>query len=203
MAEAIDRVHARVPGREASIALETTAGQGTILGHRFEQIAAILARLGDPGRAGVCLDTCHVFAAGYDLRTPAAYAETMRRFAGEIGFDRLIAVHVNDSKQGLGSRVDRHEHIGRGHLGLESFRSLMNDARLVRVPLVLETPKGEDGREDVANLARLVGLVADAPRNRRPAAFAGAGRGRRPAPATASGGAGGRATAGRAARSRA
>jgi deoxyribonuclease IV len=162
MAEAIDRIHARVAGREASLALETTAGQGTILGHRFEQIAAIIARLADPGRLGVCLDTCHVFAAGYDLRTPTTYDGTLRRFDDAIGLDRLIAVHVNDSKQGLGSRVDRHEHVGRGHLGLEAFRSLMNDPRLTRVPLVLETPKGDDGREDVANLGRLVGLVEGA-----------------------------------------
>jgi deoxyribonuclease-4 len=167
MAEAIDRVHARVPGREASIALETTAGQGTVIGHRFEQIAAILARVGDTGRPGVCLDTCHVFAAGYDLRTPAGYAETMGRFAGEIGLGRLVAVHVNDSKKGLGSRVDRHEHIGRGHLGIEAFRSLMNDGSLLGVPLVLETPKGEDGREDVANLTRLMGLAAGARRAAR------------------------------------
>jgi deoxyribonuclease-4 len=159
MAEAIDRVHARVPAAQASLALETTAGQGTVLGHRFEQIAALMARARSGGRLGVCLDTCHVFAAGYDLRTECGYRDTMQRFDGEIGFDRLVAVHVNDSKRELGSRVDRHEHIGRGHLGLDAFRFLMNDARLVDRALVLETPKDEECREDVVNLNTLIGLV--------------------------------------------
>jgi deoxyribonuclease-4 len=159
MAEAIDRVHARVPAAQASLALETTAGQGTVLGHRFEQIAALMARARSGGRLGVCLDTCHVFAAGYDLRTECGYRDTMQRFDGEIGFDRLVAVHVNDSKRELGSRVDRHEHIGRGHLGLDAFRFLMTDARLVDRALVLETPKDEECREDVVNLNTLIGLV--------------------------------------------
>ena len=159
MTEAIDLVHARVPAAQASLALETTAGQGTVIGHRFEQIAALMARAASGARLGVCLDTCHVFAAGYDLRTARAYDDTMRRFAGEIGFDRLVAVHVNDSKRELGSRVDRHEHIGRGHLGLDAFRFLMNDARLVDRALVLETPKDDECREDVVNLNALIGLV--------------------------------------------
>ena len=159
MAEAIDAVHDRVPAQEASLALETTAGQGTIIGYRFEQIAAVIARTRDPGRVGVCLDTCHVFAAGYDLRTPAGYAEMMRRFDGEIGLGRLQAVHVNDSKRGLGERVDRHEHIGKGWIGIAAFRILMNDDRLRGVPLLLETPKDETLRQDVANLTTLLGLV--------------------------------------------
>jgi deoxyribonuclease-4 len=159
MAEAIDAVHARVPAEQASIAIETSAGQGTIIGHRFEQIAAIIARAKDPDRIGVCLDTCHVFAAGYDLRTRRGYDDTMRRFEGELGLARLKAVHVNDSKREIGSRVDRHEHIGRGHLGLEAFRLLMNDDRLGDVPLLLETPKDETLRQDVMNLTTLLGLV--------------------------------------------
>jgi len=159
MAEAIDAVHARVPAGVASIAIETSAGQGTIIGYRFEQIAAVIARTRDPDRIGVCLDTCHVFAAGYELRTRRGYAETMRRFDDAIGFDRLRAVHVNDSKRDRGSRVDRHEHIGKGFLGLEAFRYLMNDARLIERPLILETPKEEDCREDVTNLTTLMGLV--------------------------------------------
>ncbi|MFQ5877075.1 MAG: deoxyribonuclease IV [Acidobacteriota bacterium] len=166
MAEAIDAIHERVPAKAASLALETTAGQGTVIGYRFEQIAAIIARARDGERVGVCLDTCHVFAAGYDIRTPAAYRETMRRLDGEIGLDRLCAVHVNDSKREMGSRVDRHEHIGRGSLGLDAFRSLMNDPRLVDLPLLLETPKGNDCREDVENLTTLIRLVG------RPAAGA-------------------------------
>ncbi|HEU4401082.1 MAG TPA: deoxyribonuclease IV, partial [Candidatus Polarisedimenticolia bacterium] len=159
MAEAIDLIHDRVPSPGAALALETTAGQGTVIGHRFEQIAAIIARTRDSKRIGVCLDTCHVFASGYDLRSPAAYSETMRAFEAVIGFDRLCAVHVNDSKKDLGCHVDRHEHIGKGFLGLDAFRFLMNDARLHEVPLLLETPKGDDCREDVENLATLMGLV--------------------------------------------
>ena len=159
MAEAIDAIHARVPAEGASLALETTAGQGTVIGHRFEQIASIIEATAEPDRLGVCLDTCHVFAAGYDLRSPGAYAETLRRFEDTLGLARLKAIHVNDSKKDLGSRVDRHEHIGRGFLGPESFRNLMNDPRLTGVPLLLETPKGEDCGEDVENLTTLMGLV--------------------------------------------
>jgi deoxyribonuclease-4 len=187
MAEAIDQIHGRVPREGASLALETTAGQGTVIGHRFEQIGAIIGRTRDPGRIGVCFDTCHVFAAGYDLRSRSAYAETLRRFDGEVGLARLRAVHVNDSKKDLGCRVDRHEHIGKGFLGLEAFRNLMNDTRLLEVPLVLETPKDETCREDVMNLTALIGLVED-----------GAGRG----PA-APGRRGGRAPRSRAAGTRA
>jgi len=167
MAAAIDRIHDRVPRSDASIALETMAGQGTVIGHRFEQIARIIARTRDPDRVGVCLDTCHVFAAGYDLRTRPAYEETLRAFAGEIGFARLRAVHVNDSKRELGSRVDRHEHVGKGFLGLEAFRLLMNDVRFLDVPLLLETPKDETTlTEDVENLDRLIGLVVPRPARR-------------------------------------
>jgi deoxyribonuclease-4 len=159
MAEAIDLIHDRVPADQAGLAIETTAGQGTILGHTFEQIAAIVALARDSGRIGVCLDTCHVFAAGYDLRTRSGYDETLRRFDGELGLERLRAVHVNDSKKDLGCRVDRHEHIGKGFLGTNAFGFLMNDARLVDRPFLLETPKGEDCREDVLNLDALMRLV--------------------------------------------
>lgn len=161
LAGAIDQIHGRVPHGGASIALETMAGQGTVIGHRFEQIAGVIARTRDPDRVGVCFDTCHVFAAGYDLRTQAAYDETLRRFDAEIGLARLRAVHVNDSKKEFGSRVDRHEHIGKGYLGLEAFRLLMNDPRLETVPLLLETPKDEKTlKEDVENLNTLMRLVA-------------------------------------------
>jgi len=180
LAGAIDRIHDRVPRAGASIALETMAGQGTAIGHRFEQIARVIALTRDPDRVGVCFDTCHVFAAGYDLRTRPAYEETLRAFAGEIGFTRLRAVHVNDSKREIGSRVDRHEHIGKGFLGLQAFRLLMNDARFLNVPLLLETPKDEKTlEEDVENLDRLIGLVARGP-GRRPHAAKDAPAGRRP-----------------------
>ncbi len=178
MAEAIDLVHERVAADTAGIAIETTAGQGTVIGHTFEQIAAIIARAGDPGRIGVCLDTCHVFAAGYDLRTQTGYDETFRRFDGEIGFGRLRALHVNDSKKDLGCRVDRHEQIGRGFLGTGAFRLLMNDARLADRPFLLETPKGEDCHEDVLNLGVLMGLVAAAPAAPPPGPEASRGRAR-------------------------
>lgn len=160
MAEAIDRVHEQVAVTDASLALETTAGQGTILGHRFEQIAAVIRKCASGDRIGVCLDTCHIFAAGYDIRTASGYQDTMRSFGDLIGFDRLKAIHVNDSKKDLGCRVDRHEHIGKGFLGLEAFRHLMNDPRLQACPLILETPKGPECREDVENLTTLLGLVA-------------------------------------------
>jgi len=159
MAQAIDAVHARVPSASASIAIETAAGQGTIIGHTFEQIAAVIARARDPDRVGVCFDTCHVFAAGYDVRTRRGYADTMRRFDAVLGRHRLVAVHVNDSKREQGSRVDRHEHIGRGHLGLPAFRLLMHDERLAGLPLVLETPKDDALREDVMNLTTLMRLA--------------------------------------------
>jgi deoxyribonuclease-4 len=174
MAEAIDAIHARVPATTASLALETTAGQGTIIGYRFDQLARTIKRTSDPDRIGICLDTCHVFAAGYDIRSSRGYQETFRILDGELGLWRLAAVHVNDSKKDLGCRVDRHEHIGKGFLGLEAFRWLMKDRRLLEVPLVLETPKGEDCREDVENLSTLMGLVARSRTTRAPRSARGA-----------------------------
>jgi deoxyribonuclease-4 len=168
MIEAIDEIHGRLPAGGTEMAIETMAGQGTVIGNRFEQIAGILSGVKNPDRLGVCLDTCHVFAAGYDLRTPRAYAETMRRFDGEIGFKRLRVVHVNDSKKDLGSRVDRHEHIGKGFLGPRAFGLLMNDARFLAVPLLLETPKDETTcREDVQNMTTLIRLVKGGARGAR------------------------------------
>jgi deoxyribonuclease-4 len=159
MAAAIDIIHERLPDGRAALVLETTAGQGSTIGYRFGQIGAILAAVRRPERLGVCLDTCHVFAAGYDLRTAAGYAETWTQFDAEIGIGRLRALHLNDSKKDLGCRVDRHEHIGRGFLGLEAFRHLMNDGRIAHLPMVLETPKSDDCHEDVENLTTLLGLI--------------------------------------------
>lgn len=141
--------------------LETTAGQGSSIGHRFEQLAELLEKVERPERFGVCLDTCHVFAAGYPLGTAEEFAGTMKAFDKTVGIKRLRAVHLNDSKKGLGSRVDRHEHIGEGQLGLEAFRNMLNDRRLAKLPMYLETPKGmRDGVElDAMNLGRLRGLV--------------------------------------------
>jgi len=158
--QAIDRVHASRSAHRVQILLETTAGQGTGLGHRFEQLGTVLERVAQPERVGVCLDTCHVFAAGYDLRTPGKYRETLERFEETVGLEKLKAIHLNDSKRELGSRVDRHEQIGKGQIGAEAFRMLVNDPRLVTVPMLLETPKGPDYAEDRVNLALLRSLVS-------------------------------------------
>jgi deoxyribonuclease-4 len=155
----LTRVLDATKGAAVRLALENTAGQGSHLGYRFEQLGAMIQGASDSKRLGVCFDTCHAFAAGYDLRTPETYAETMRAFDDAVGLDRLLAIHLNDARKDLGSRVDRHEHIGQGMLGLEAFRQFMNDPRLAAVPKVLETPKGEDMKEDVENMGMLIGLV--------------------------------------------
>ena len=139
--------------------LENTAGQGSSLGSRFEQLAGILEQIPDPDRVGVCLDTCHAFAAGYDIRTEEGYEETIGDLDRLIGIKKILAFHLNDSKKDLGSRVDRHFHIGRGFIGLDAFRFLVNDPRFVRVPKILETPKGVKDREDKRNLATLRSLL--------------------------------------------
>ncbi|RMH10419.1 MAG: deoxyribonuclease IV [Gammaproteobacteria bacterium] len=132
------------------------------LGHTFEEIAQLLALVSNPERLGVCLDTCHLLAAGYDLRTPDSYEETISRFDELIGLSRLKVWHFNDSKKGLASRVDRHTHIGEGELGLEPFRLILNDPRFSDLPGLLETPKGPDMHEDVENLKRLRQLLQEA-----------------------------------------
>ena len=125
------------------VLLEHTAGQGTNLGHRFEHLAAILDGLDGSPRVGVCLDTCHLLAAGYDLCSAEAYERTFRELDRVVGLDRVRVFHLNDSKKPCGSRVDRHEHIGRGCLGLEPFRRLLHDPRFAALPMLLETPKLE------------------------------------------------------------
>jgi len=137
-----DLLDARAAGT-TMVLLECTAGQGSSIGSRFEELAEIVGLMDGHARVGVCLDTCHLLAAGYDLTTDDGYAETFAAFGRIVGFDRLRLFHVNDSKKPLGSRVDRHEHIGKGHLGLESFRRLVNDRRFASIPMLLETPKGE------------------------------------------------------------
>jgi len=131
-------------GPPPRVLLETTAGQGNGIARTFEQIASILSLLKRPERFGVCLDTCHVFAAGYDIRTPVACRKTLDAFDRIIGLDRLLAIHLNDSLGRLGSRIDRHAHIGCGAIGLKGFAALVNDKRLSNVPMILETPKGKD-----------------------------------------------------------
>jgi deoxyribonuclease-4 len=155
----IDQVFHKIPRVKTRLALETTAGQGSCLGHTFEQIAYIIANAREPERLSVCLDTAHVFAAGYDITTEAGTKKMFREFNRTIGLGRLAAVHLNDSKTGRGSRVDRHEHIGKGKIGLEAFRVIMSDRRFRKIPKVLETPKGKDLREDVENMKILRSLM--------------------------------------------
>ncbi|HIE39230.1 MAG TPA: deoxyribonuclease IV [Anaerolineales bacterium] len=161
VAQALGEVHAATPGFRTQILLETTAGQGTNLGYRFEQLAWLLEQTPQGERLGVCFDTCHVFAAGYELRTRGGYEATMAAFDQIVGLSRLKAVHLNDSKGELGSRKDRHEHIGEGHIGLEGFRHVLNDPRLAGLPGLLETPKSDDLHEDAENLAVLRSLCGE------------------------------------------
>jgi deoxyribonuclease IV len=158
---AFDEIHARCAGCRVKVLLETTAGQGKSLGWRFEHLAAILDDVKESKRLGVCLDTCHVFAAGYPLAPADDYENTMTSFDALIGLARLKVFHMNDSKKPFGSRVDRHEHIGQGHLGLEPFRLLVNDPRFQKIPMIMETPKEGPNDEDmdVVNLQALRGLV--------------------------------------------
>jgi deoxyribonuclease IV len=155
----IDKVFRKLPKIKTRIALETTAGQGSCLGHTFEQIACIIENVREPERLCVCLDTAHVFAAGYDIRSESAIRKMFREFDRSIGLHRLAAIHLNDSKTGRGSRVDRHEHIGKGKIGLDAFRVIMRDRRFRKIPKVLETPKEKDLAEDVVNLKTLRGLL--------------------------------------------
>ena len=153
--ESIDRVLAGLLKIKTRIALETTAGQGSCLGNKFEQLAYIIGSVREPERLCVCLDTAHVFAAGYDIGSESSFRKTLREFDRAIGPDRLAAIHLNDSKTGCGSRVDRHEHIGKGRIGLDAFRFIMRNRRFRKIPKVLETPKGKELREDIENLRTL------------------------------------------------
>ena len=149
------------PSSRVVILLETTAGQGTGVGSRFEELGWILTNSRYPQRLGVCLDTCHIFAAGYDIRSKQAYEQTFAHFDQVIGCHRLQFFHINDSKKELGSRVDRHEHIGQGRIGLAGFRNLLNDPRFREHPMTLETPKGAALLEDKENLSILRSLYED------------------------------------------
>ncbi len=155
----LNDVHRQTAGFRTEILIELTAGQGTCVGHRFEEVEQLLQQVDDAGRVGVCFDTCHVFAAGYDLRTPEQYETVMTALDAAVGLSKIRAFHLNDCKKDLGCRVDRHEHIGMGKMGITPFQFLLNDARFFGLPMVLETPKGPDCKEDVENLARLRALL--------------------------------------------
>jgi deoxyribonuclease-4 len=159
--QALNEIHRQASGIGTKCLLETTAGQGTSLGWRFEHLATILDGVKKPDTLGVCFDTCHVFAAGYPMETARQYRDTMNDFDKTIGVGRIRAFHLNDSARELGSRIDRHAHIGRGKMALQPFRRLLGDTRFKRVPMYLETPKGEeDGVDlDVINLTVLRGLL--------------------------------------------
>ena len=141
--------------RDVIAVIENTAGQGTNMGFKFEQISFIIDHVEDKSRVGVCIDTCHSFAAGYDLTSDAVFAETFRKFAEIIGFQYLKGMHLNDSKKGLGSRVDRHDNLGKGTLGLEVFKRLMHDSRFDDIPLILETPDDTLWKEEIQLLYSL------------------------------------------------
>ena len=143
---------------DVMVVLETTAGQGTNLGYRFEHIKQVMDSIEQKHRIGVCIDTCHIFAAGYDIRTAKSYQATLDKFDRIIGIENLKVLHLNDSKSGFRSRVDRHEHIGKGKIGLEAFNLLVNDERFKKIPMIIETPQGEEmHRVNLETLKRLIG----------------------------------------------
>ncbi|MCK4341874.1 MAG: deoxyribonuclease IV [Phycisphaerae bacterium] len=168
VAKALNRIFDRQPNLQTVPLLETTAGQGTGLGRSFEELGEILRRIEEPRRVGICIDTCHVFAAGYDIRQPAEYRALIELAEREVGLAQIRCWHLNDSKGECGSHLDRHEHIGRGHIGVAGFRNLLSDPRFLDVPMILETPKGTDaaGRDwDRVNLRRLRTIATQARKN--------------------------------------
>ena len=160
IAENINRIFSALKDNHVCLLLETTAGQGSNLGSKFEHLAYIIEKIEDKENIGVCLDTCHVFAAGYPITDQAEYRKTMRQFDDIIGLDRLRIIHMNDSMKPFASQRDRHEHIGKGCIGLDAFRNIINDPKLKKIPKILETPKGEGVDEDIENLKVLRSLVA-------------------------------------------
>jgi deoxyribonuclease-4 len=155
----LNRLFEELPDNHVTLLLETTSGQGSNLGYTFEQLAYMIDRVDDKERIGVCLDTCHIFAAGYPITDHKDYLQTMKTFDEIVGLKRLKIIHMNDSMKEFGSRRDRHQHIGKGFIGLEGFRNFVNDTRLENVPMILETPKGEELIEDIENLKVLRSLV--------------------------------------------
>lgn len=159
IAETLNQLFSETEGFKVKVLLETTAGQGTNLGYTFEQLATLIKLISYPDRVGTCFDTCHAFAAGYDFRTEKGYETVIDSFDNIVGLDNLFVFHLNDSKNDCGSRVDRHEHIGKGVIGTDGFKFFLNDKRFKDHPGVLETPKGKDYAEDKQNLKILRGLI--------------------------------------------
>jgi deoxyribonuclease-4 len=161
IAESINEIFEKIPGTKTRLLLETTSGQGYGIGGSFEQIREVIEMTDPKEKTGVCLDTCHIFAAGYDIRARKAYLETMGAFDKIIGIERLFLIHLNDSKKRLGSHADRHEHIGKGEIGEEAFRLIMKDKRLSGIPKIIETPKTGGGKDwDGINLKKLRLMVS-------------------------------------------
>jgi deoxyribonuclease-4 len=154
IAESVNIALGKTQGVTAVI--ENTAGQGTNMGHKFEQLKFIIDKVEDKSRVGVCIDTCHAYTSGYDIKTPEGFSQTFTLFEKIIGFNFLKGMHINDSKKELGSRVDRHDNIGKGILGEDFFRMLMNDARFDNMPLILETPDESFWEEEIKNLYSLI-----------------------------------------------
>lgn len=159
IAESLNICHEKTKNYNCSAMLEATAGQGTMLGYRFEQLQKIIDLVEDKNRMTVCIDTAHIFAAGYNIKDPEEYKNVINNFDNIIGLKRLKCFHINDSKKELGSRVDRHEHIGKGFIGKEGFTNIMNDDRLKNIPKILETPKGIEMKEDLKNIKALTALI--------------------------------------------
>ena len=159
IAESLNIAHNKTKGYKVSSMLEATAGQGTAVGYKFEHLQEIIDLVEDKERMTVCIDTAHIFAAGYNIKIPKEYKKVIKAFNEIIGLDKLKCFHMNDSKKELGSRVDRHEHIGKGFIGLEGFSNIMNDKRLNKIPKILETPKGKEQLEDLKNIATLKKLI--------------------------------------------
>lgn len=162
VANSLNTILKKSAGYRARILIETTAGAGRTIGHRFEHLGRIMEQLDESDRVGICLDTCHLFAAGYDFRSPGGYREMIKKLDQEVGLSAVHCIHTNDSKGEAGSHLDRHEHIGKGKIGKSGFAHFVNDRRFDGVPMILETPKGKDGRGadfDKLNIKRLRGLI--------------------------------------------
>ncbi len=159
IAESLNIAHQKTKGFKVSSMIEATAGQGTAIGYKFEHLRKIIDLVDDKKRITVCIDTAHIFAAGYDIKNEKNYKKVIKEFDDIIGLERLKCFHMNDSKKELGSRVDRHEHIGKGLIGKEGFKNIMNDKRLEKVPKILETPKGKECKEDLTNIRTLKNLI--------------------------------------------
>jgi deoxyribonuclease-4 len=159
IAESLNVIHSSTPGYKVTSMIETTAGQGSSVGYKFEHMRKIIDLVDEKNRMTVCIDTAHIFAAGYDIKNASKYKQVMNEFDNIIGLDRLKCIHMNDSKKILGSRVDRHENIGEGFIGIEGFINIMNDKRIEHIPKILETPKGKEQSEDVVNLNILKSLI--------------------------------------------